>query len=325
MIPLRRPADSAVEGVAPTPRSPRLANPEAVRFLDQLETARGLSAHTIAAYRRDLADLEHFVAGYLGRDDFRWRDVTRGVVRAYLGEARRRRLAPRTIARRLSSARSFFGHLRREGKLPSNPARTVRGPKLDRTLPGHLRGDEADSLFRWAADQAAHTNGFGETRLLAMLELLYGSGLRVSELASLNPSSLDLQRGQLRALGKGRKERIVPVTDAAAKAVRNYLPRRQETVAAGCRALFVNHAGRRLSVRSIQKAVSAALTRFAAAEGLSVHSLRHSFATHLLDSGADLMAVKELLGHASLSTTQIYAHTSKERLRRVHAAAHPRA
>lgn len=304
---------------------PRPATRETAVYLDHLETARNLSAHTIASYRRDLADLEAFVAVYLGRDDFRWRDVTRGVVRAYLGEARRRRLAPRTIARRLSSTRSFLGHLRREGKLPSNPARMIRGPKLDRTLPGHLRGDEAESLFRWAADRAARENGLAETRLLAMLELLYGSGLRVSELASLNPSSLDLQQRQLRVLGKGRKERIVPLTDAAARAVRNYLPRRQETVAADCRALFVNRAGGPLSVRSIQKAVSAALAAFAAAEGLSVHSLRHSFATHLLDSGADLMAVKELLGHASLSTTQIYAHTSKERLRRVHAAAHPRA
>lgn len=308
-----------------SPPAPRPATRETAVYLDHLETERNLSAHTIASYRRDLADLEAFVAVYLGRDDFRWRDVTRGVVRAYLGEARRRRLAPRTIARRLSSTRSFLGHLRREGKLPSNPARMVRGPKLDRTLPGHLRGDEAESLFRWAADRAARENGLAETRLLAMLELLYGSGLRVSELASLNPSSLDLQQRQLRVLGKGRKERIVPLTDAAARAVRNYLPRRQETVVADCRALFVNRAGGRLSVRSIQKAVSAALAQFAAAEGLSVHSLRHSFATHLLDSGADLMAVKELLGHASLSTTQIYAHTSKERLRRVHAAAHPRA
>ena len=308
-----------------TPRTASLATPEAVRFLDHLETTRNFSVHTIASYRRDLADLERFVAGYLNRDDFRWGDVNRAVVRAYLGEARRRGLAPRTIARRLSAARSFFGHLRREGEIALNPARDVRGPKLDRTLPGHLRGDEAESLFRWAADRAARENGLAETRLLAILELLYGSGLRVSELESLNPSSLDLQRGQLRVLGKGSKERIVPVTDAAARAVRNYLPRRQETATAGCRALFVNRAGGRLSVRSIQKAVSAALAEFAAAEGLSVHSLRHSFATHLLDSGADLMAVKEMLGHASLSTTQIYAHTSKERLRRVYKSAHPRA
>ncbi len=304
---------------------PRLATPETARFLNHLETVRRLAVHTIAGYRQDLADLERFVAVYLGRDDFRWREVDRAVVRAYLGEARRRGLAPRTIARRLSAARSFFGHLRKEGAVPSNPAREVRGPKLDRTLPGHLRGKEIDSLFRWAADRAAQANGLAETRLLAMLELLYGSGLRVSELASLNPSSLDLQRGQLRTLGKGDKERIVPVTAAAVRAVRNYLPRRQETARPGCRALFVNRSGGRLSVRSIQKAVSATLDQFAAAEGLSVHSLRHSFATHLLDSGADLMAVKEMLGHASLSTTQIYAHTSKERLRRVYNSAHPRA
>jgi integrase/recombinase XerC len=299
--------------------------PGVARFLGHLKTVRNLSPHTIAAYRRDLRDLEAFAGGYLGRDDFQWSDVDRGVIRAFLGDAGRRGLAPRTVARKLSSARALFRHLHREGEIPSNPARLVRGPKLDRTLPGHLHADEVEALFEWAESRAAKLNGLAETRLLATLELLYGSGIRLAELGGLDVKSLDLDRGQIRVLGKGRKERIVPVTEAAARAVRNYLPRREEVADGGCRALLVGRHGRRLSNRHIQRTVRAVLADFAATADLSVHSLRHSFATHLLDAGADLMAVKELLGHASLGTTQIYAHTSKERLRRVYKGAHPRA
>ena len=299
--------------------------PQVARFLRHLKVARNLSPHTVQAYRRDLRDLEAFAGVYLGRDDFPWRDVDRGVIRAFLGEAGRRGLAPRTVARKLSAVRALFRYLHREGEIPSNPARLVRGPKLDRTLPGHMRTEEMTALFSWAATRAAEKNGLTETRLLTALELLYGSGLRLSELASLDVNSLDLAQGQLRVLGKGRKERIVPVTTAAARAVRNYLPRREEVAKDGCRALLVGRHGRRLSNRYIQRSVQAVLSDFAAASDLSVHSLRHTFATHLLDAGADLMAVKELLGHASLGTTQIYAHTSKERLRRVYKGAHPRA
>ena len=299
--------------------------PEVARFLEHLEGTRNLSPHTVAAYRRDLLDLEEFTHVYLGRDDIRWGDIDRGVIRAFLGEAGRRGLAPRTVARKLSAVRALFRHLHHAGKISSNPARLVRGPKLDRTLPGHLRTEEVAALFRWAETRAAQENGLAETRLLAILELLYGSGLRLSELASLDLRSLDLDRGQIRVLGKGRKERIVPVTTAAARAVRRYLPRRGEVAEPGTQALLIGRHGRRLSNRHIQRLVQAVLEDFAESADVSVHSLRHTFATHLLDAGADLMAVKELLGHASLGTTQIYAHTSKERLRRVYKGAHPRA
>ena len=299
--------------------------PEVAGFLEHLAGPRDLSPHTVAAYRRDLLDLEEFARAYLCRDDFRWRDIDRGVVRAFLGEAGRRGLAPRTVARKLSAVRSFFRHLRRTGEISSNPARSVRGPKLDRTLPGHLRTEETEALFRWAETRAASENGLAETRLLAILELLYGSGLRLAELASLEVRSLDLDGGRVRVLGKGRKERIVPVTGAAARAIRRYLPRRAEVAEPATRALLVGRHGRRLSRRHIQRLVRPVLEEFAASADVSVHSLRHTFATHLLDAGADLMAVKELLGHASLGTTRIYAHTSKERLRRVYKGAHPRA
>ena len=299
--------------------------PEVSRFLEHLAGTRNLSPHTVAAYRRDLRDLEEFAGVHLCRDDFEWTEIDRGVIRAFLGEAGRRGLAPRTVARKLSAVRALFRHLHHEGTISSNPAGLVRGPKLDRTLPGHLRTEEVTALFRWAETRAARDNGLPETRLLALLELLYGSGLRLSELASLDVRSLDLDRGQIRVLGKGRKERIVPVTAVAARAIRRYLPRRAEVAESGTRALLVGRHGRRLSNRHIQRLVRTVLVDFAESADVSVHSLRHTFATHLLDAGADLMAVKELLGHASLGTTRIYAHTSKERLRRVYKGAHPRA
>lgn len=294
-------------------------------FLDHLEVVRNLSPRTIAGYRRDLRDLEDFVQMHLGREDYRWNEIDRSTIRAFLGESGRRGLAPRTISRKLAAVRAFFRHLHQEGEVAADPARLVRGPKLDRTLPGHMRLPEMEELFRWTESRAAQLNDLTTTRLLAALELFYGSGLRLAELGSLDVGSLDLDRKQLRVLGKGRKERIVPITESAAKAVRNYMPRRDEAAAGDCRALFVGKHGNRLSNRYIQRTVQGAISRFASAANLSVHSLRHTFATHLLDAGADLMAVKELLGHASLGTTQIYAHTSRERLRRVYLGAHPRA
>lgn len=299
--------------------------PDAVRFLAHMKTVRNLSPHTIAAYQRDLRGLETFLGGHLGRDDWCWSDIDRGDLRAFLGDAGRRGLAPRTIARKLAAVRAFFRHMHHEGEIPANPARLVRGPKLDRTLPGHMRTEEVAALFRWAEDAAAQGGGLTETRMLAALELLYGSGLRLSELTSLDTRSLDLAGGQLRVFGKGRKERIAPMTASAVRAVRNYLRCRAEVARPGVDALFVGRHGRRLSNRYIQKSVQGVLGDYASARGLSVHSLRHTFATHLLDAGADLMAVKELLGHASLGTTQIYAHTSRERLRKVYKGTHPRA
>ena len=299
--------------------------PEVARFLDHLELVRNLSDRTIAAYRRDLCDLEDFVGSYLGRDSWEWAGIDRVVVRAFLGEAGRRRLSAATISRKLSAARSFFAYLHRQDLLPANPLGGVSGPKRDRTLPGHLRASDAEALFRQVIESAAAHGDLMTTRLVVALELLYGSGLRLAELRSLDLAALDLERRQLRVTGKGRKERIVPMTDAAVRAIRGYLPLRSETVLPGCDALLIGRHGRRLSDRTIQKIVREALSRFAAQSNLSVHSLRHSFATHLLDAGADLMAVRELLGHASLSTTGIYAHTSRERLRRVYSHAHPRA
>ncbi|MCH7891898.1 MAG: tyrosine-type recombinase/integrase [Gemmatimonadetes bacterium] len=205
--------------------------------------------------------------------------------------------------------------------------RTLRSPRLEKRLPGHATAADIQGVFSGAESRAAE-NTFRGTRNLVILELLYGSGLRLSELHGLDLSDLDLRRGHAKVLGKGSKERLVPVTGSARRAVGRYLPRRLEVQAASTmpdrEALLLNPVGKRLSRRSIQTVVRRFLDDAAPGVGLSAHSLRHSFATHLLDAGADLMAVKELLGHVSLSTTQVYTHTSKERLRQVYRRSHPR-
>jgi len=297
-------------------------------FLRSLEDERQLSPNTVRAYRRDLRDLCVFVGQYLGTPDWGWCDVDRLTLRGFLGWCHRRGLSPRTVARKLSSVRALFRFLHLEDRLPTNPARALRAPRRQRALPGHLTRAETEALFR-AAEARAGENTFAGTRDLLILELLYGSGLRLSELHALDLGDLDPMAAQARVRGKGRKERLVPLTRAALAALRRYELRRREVLTrAGERgdgeALLLNPRGGRLSRRSIQRIVRKILERAAAASDLSVHSLRHSFATHLLDAGADLMAVKELLGHVSLSTTQIYTHTSRERLKRVYREAHPR-
>jgi integrase/recombinase XerC len=297
-------------------------------FLRVLADQRQLSEHTVAAYRRDLEDLGRFLTEYLGTPEWEWEGVDRLALRSFMGWCQRRGLARRTIGRKLSAIRGFFKFLHLEDRLPSNPARAVRAPKMERRLPGHLTRADMEALFRLAESGAAE-NSLKGTRDLTILEVLYGSGLRLSELHGLNRADLELVREQVKVRGKGSKERIVPLTRRAIQALGRYEPRRVETLARGGQgkdpqALFLNARGGRLSRRSIQRIVRDLLDRAAADQGLSVHSLRHSFATHLMDAGADLMAVKELLGHVSLSTTQIYTHTSTERLKQVYKQAHPR-
>jgi integrase/recombinase XerC len=334
-------------------------------YLRMLANERQLSPHTVAAYGRDLEDLRTFLTDYTGTPDWGWDEVDRLALRSFMGWCLRRGLTRRSIGRKLSAVRGFFRFLHLEDRLPANPARAVRAPKMEKRLPGHLSRPEMSALFDLAEARAAE-NTLAGTRDLVVLELLYGSGLRLSELHGLNLTDMDPSSGQMKVRGKGRKERIVPITRSSLQALRRYELRRQEVLSkagggggrgsrlldetaegpaprppgegrgtAGERgsaaaggdhdALLVNARGGRLSRRSIQRQVRALLEKAAADQGLSVHSLRHSFATHLLDAGADLMAVKELLGHVSLSTTQIYTHTSKERLKAVYKRAHPRA
>lgn len=296
-------------------------------FLQWLSAERRLSPHTVEAYERDLDQFEGFLDDRSRAGAWGWRDVDRRSVRAWLGELDRLGRAESTIARKLSSLRVFFRFLRRSERRRTNPARLVRARSTGRSLPAFLTRKQVDDLF--APDDAEGTPEEGErairrARDRALVEILYSSGLRLAEVHGLDIGDIDHERGLVKVLGKGRKERIVPVGRAALRAIVRYLEMTDRS-AESSGALFESRPGERLSRRQIQRIVARRLAAAADGETLSPHALRHSFATHLLDEGADLMAVKELLGHASLSTTRIYTHTSKERLLETYRQAHPRA
>lgn len=302
--------------------------PEVEEFLRHLADERQLSPNTVKAYARDLSELERFLTDFTGEGDWRWSDVDRLALRGFLGWCRRGGRSRRTVARKLSAVRTFFRFLYEEDRIPANPTRAVRAPRTEKRLPGHLSAADVKAVFEVAEARAAE-NTLAGARDLVILEMLYGSGLRLAELHGMNLEDMDLDGRLVRVRGKGSKERIVPVSGSAVRAFERYEPRRSEALSgAGGKkdrsALLLNARGGRLSRRSIQESVHRAFEVAAGASGLSVHALRHSFATHLLEQGADLMAVKELLGHVSLSTTQIYTHTTKERLLRVYRDAHPR-
>jgi integrase/recombinase XerC len=288
-------------------------------FLLHLEKERDVSPHTLAAYRRDLARLSAFLSARADGAAWSYATVDHQTLRAFLAHLARSRLGRRSIARTMSAVRSFYRYLQRTDVIDANPARSVASPKADRHLPGYLTHGQAESLFALAQARASE-GAISHVRNLAMLELLYSTGMRVSEIHGLNRTDLDLVSQQAKVRGKGRKERLVPIGDHATLALRNYEAQRSSRDPA----VFVNQRGKRLSVSGIQKIVTGLLDAVAGGEDLSTHSVRHSFATHLLDAGADLRAVQELLGHASISTTQIYTHTSVERLKQVYAKSHPR-
>jgi integrase/recombinase XerC len=250
-------------------------------------------------------------------------------MRGFLAHLSRQGLSKRSIARTLSAVRSFYRWMHRNEVVESNPARTVGAPKLGRYLPAYLDRAQVDKLFQ-AAEGRAMEGRFVDVRNLAILELFYSTGMRLSELQGLSRSDVDLVSQQVKVRGKGRKERIVPIGNHAALALRNYEAKRDDLIRAigpkaDRAAFFLGRTGKRIGRRAVQLAICALLEQVDEDAGLSVHSLRHTFATHLLDAGADLRAVQELLGHASISTTQIYTHTSVERLKQVYRKAHPRA
>jgi len=299
-------------------------------FLTELAAQRGASPHTVAAYRRDVTRVLD-LAGGAGKPvaPERW---TRDLLERALRDFHARRLSAASTARALAACRTFSSFCARRGVTSDDPARTLPSPKLPKRLPRTLNANElGDALDRMTGGSLV------DARDAALLELAYGSGLRLSELVGLNHGDLDRGASLMRVRGKGRRERLVPVGRRALAALDRYVGFRKVDTARGgstmrpipatvaAEALFVGPSGRRLSGRTVQRAVRLRLAEVAGGLGVTPHALRHSFASHLLDGGADLRAIQELLGHRSLASTQVYTHVSKSRLRKAYQQAHPRA
>jgi len=290
-------------------------------FLDYLTYERNVSGNTVAAYRNDLESFVAFLCNdyfTMARDQIDLRRIDHLAVRAYLAHLARRKLSRSSIARHLSALRSFFKYLMREAVVDANPARTVATPKREKHLPSVMQPSDIALLL----EQPDLSTPLG-LRDRAFLELLYASGLRIAELVGIDIDDVELRARLVKVRGKGAKERIVPFGSKAEEAMRAWLPAREAPAEEA--ALFTNYRGGRITQRSVRRLFDGYVRAAALRAGISPHTMRHSFATHLLNAGADLRAIQELLGHASLSTTQKYTHLNDWELMKVYRKAHPRA
>lgn len=290
-------------------------------FLDYLTYERNVSINTVSAYRTDLESFVSFLCNdyfTLGRDQLEFRKVDNLTIRAYLAHLAHRKLSRSSVARHLSALRTFFRYLMREGAVDANPARVVATPKREKYLPSVMQPADVALLL----EQPDVSTPFG-LRDQAFLELMYASGLRISELVGIDLDDIEVRAKLVKVRGKGSKERIVPFGSKAEQAVRAYLPARHAQPDE--EALFVNYKGDRITARSVRRLFDKYVRAAALRAGISPHTMRHSFATHLLNAGADLRGIQELLGHASLSTTQKYTHLNDGELLKVYKKAHPRA
>jgi tyrosine recombinase XerC len=283
------------------------------KFMRYLEIEKNYSAHTILNYKLDLEDFKKFC----GEIDFEKIDYL--FLRKYLAVLKEKSLGNRSVGRHLSTLRSFFRFLTRENYLKTNPILMLSSPKLEKHLPSFMTEAEVGKLIESAfAKDDKDERGLRDR---AILETFYSSGLRISELVALDLNDIDFISGIVKVLGKGRKERIVPIGDAALRSIRSYIDKRKKK----SEIVFLNKNGARISTRGVRNIVEKYLKFSGAHQGVSPHTFRHSFATHLLNRGADLRTVQELLGHANLSTTQIYTHLTTEKLKSVYDKAHPHA
>ncbi|KAF1084548.1 Tyrosine recombinase XerC [Sporotomaculum syntrophicum] len=295
-------------------------------FFVYLLTEKNASPHTIKGYENDLYNGLTFFTRIIGIEDYRLHpaQVTKEIFRSYLGDMHAQQKSGATIARRMSSWRSFFKYLCREGVLEDNPLARISIPKRVRKLPSFLDQTEMGRLL--ACPERQKLLG---ARDQAVLETLYSTGIRVSELVRIDIDDIDLSRGSIKIIAKGNRERLVPMGSYAVEVIRNYMQRVRPLLMDGEKgrqsALFLNNQGRRLTDRGVRWLVQRYVQQLNLQTKASPHTFRHSYATHLLDNGADLRSVQELLGHARLSTTQIYTHLSKERIKRIYDQCHPRA
>ncbi len=288
-------------------------------FLTHIKVEKGLSSNTVSAYRRDMAKFAEFAQ----KRKLALENISRDDLVDFLAGLYRQKLESKSVARHLVSLRSLFRFAQIQGQIPADPSMNLESPKIRRALPGYLRLEEVERLLA----QPDERTPLG-LRDRAMLEVLYSAGLRVSELVGLRVSDLDTKVGCVRCIGKGDKERIVPIGKKALSMVEKYLQNARLRLigkALGSPTLFVNRRGKALSRVGVWKILSAYGRRAGLRVALTPHMLRHSFATHLLERGADLRSVQLMLGHADISTTQIYTHVVEERLKQVYKAHHPRA
>ena len=291
-------------------------------FLEYLDQERGYSSLTIEAYGRDLQDFAAFLTDYDPAQAHHPEQIDRYTIRHFLGHLRERGISARSVARKLATCKSFFKYLHRAEVIPANPASAIRTPRFERHLPEFLQEDQALKLVELPPDDTP----IG-LRDRAILETFYATGLRLAELTSLAVGDVSFTRKTMRVMGKGGKERIVTFGEPASEILGRYLETRRrqgEDIQAGS-PLFSARGGKPISPRTVQVRVAHYMKQVADARHLSPHLIRHTVATHLLDRGADLMAVKDLLGHSSLSSTQIYTHVKTEQLKRLYQQAHPHA
>lgn len=284
------------------------------KFVNYLKVEKNSAVHTITNYSKDLKVFEEFLAG---KD---LKGIDHLVLRKYLAEMRAKNYSKRTIARKLASLRTFFKFLYRENLIKTNPIAAVMTPKLDKKLPVVLDVEKVGRLI-----SSPDVDSVSGSRDKAIFETLYSTGIRVSELVGLDLDDIDFISGVIKVMGKGSKERIVPIGEAALGAIRAYIKKKAVLPKDNDRAVFLNKYGSRLTDRGVRRIVDKYIRSCSIDQKISPHSLRHSFATHLLDRGADLRSVQELLGHMNLSTTQIYTHVTTERLKSVYDKTHPRA
>ncbi|MBT6049471.1 MAG: tyrosine recombinase XerC [Candidatus Scalindua sp.] len=291
-------------------------------FVAKLEHEKGFSEHTLRAYHKDLLQFDNFLKAEKRSS---LESVNHLLLRRFLAVLRSKNYSKTTIARKLASIRSFFKFLIREGELVANPFEMLRTPKQDKKLPHFLSITEVDVLLK--TPDSSTVMGL---RDMAIMETLYSTGIRVSELVGLDEGSIDFIAGMIKVQGKGKKERLVPIGSPATKAINKYIDsksmskKKEEKSVSRSEPLFLNKYGGRLTARSVARS----LDKYLKVSGINLltspHTFRHSFATHLLDKGADMRSVQEMLGHSSLSTTQVYTHITTERLKNVYDKAHPR-
>lgn len=285
-----------------------------------LDKERGYSKHTSTSYIHDLHRFNNFLIEYVGNSDISVESIDKQAIRHFLGKEFEEGFSAKTVGRRLASIKSFYKYLIKAEVVENNPSNYVKTPKSTKPLPNYIDVKMIDVLM-----EAPPANTVAGMRDRAILELFYSTGIRLSELININFSNIDFNNNLMKVVGKGNKERLIPFGNKSMKAIENYIAKSGRSIKTADKnaPLFVNSKGERISQRTVQRSVNMYLRLVTEGEHLGPHTLRHSFATHLLDRGADLRAVKDLLGHSSLSSTQIYTHVQPERMKKIYKKAHP--